>query len=51
MPRGFDTTITLNDHHLAAAGMTDRKAEAVEAVRRAVERMDGAHWIGVAAQS
>jgi hypothetical protein len=51
MPHDFDATITLNDHHLAAAGLTSRKAEAVEAVRQAVERMDGAHWIGVDAQS
>ncbi len=47
---GFDATITLNDHHLAAAGLTGRKAEAVEAVRQAVERMEGAGWIGVDAQ-
>jgi len=47
----FDATITLKDQHLAAAGLTGRKAEAVEAVREAVERMDGAHWMGVDAQS
>jgi hypothetical protein len=47
MPRDFDPTITLNDHHLAAAGLTGRKAEAVEAVREAVGRMDGAGWFDV----
>jgi hypothetical protein len=46
----FDAVITLNDHHLAAAGLTGRKAEAVAAVRQAVERMDGAGWIDVEAQ-
>jgi hypothetical protein len=51
MPHDFDATITLNDHHHPAAGLTGRKAEAVAAVRGAVERMDGAHWIGVDAQS
>ncbi len=30
---------------------TGRKTEAVEAVRQAVERMEGASWIGVEAQS
>jgi hypothetical protein len=45
----FDATITLNDHHLAAASLTDRPAEAVAAVRRAVERMPGAGWINVEA--
>ena len=33
MAHDFDATITLNDHHLAAAGLTGRHAEAVEAVR------------------
>ena len=47
----FDATITLCDHHLAAAGLSDCKAEAVEAVRQAVDRMDGAGWIDVEAQS
>jgi hypothetical protein len=31
--RGFDATITLNDHHLAMAGLIDRKAEAVAVAR------------------
>jgi hypothetical protein len=48
---GFDATITLNDHHIATACLTDRPAEDVVAVRRAVERMDGAGWINVEAQS
>jgi hypothetical protein len=48
---GFDATITLNDHHLAKAGLTAHADAAVAAVRRAVETMDGAGWIGVAAQS
>jgi hypothetical protein len=47
----FDATITLNDHHLVSTGLTDRPAEAVAAVRRAVERMGGAGWINVEAQS
>jgi hypothetical protein len=51
MPHDFDATITFNDHHLAAAGLTCRKAEAVEAVREAVERMDGAGWIDVEPES
>jgi hypothetical protein len=46
----FDATITINDHHLATAGMTNRPAEAVAAVRRAVEHMPGAGWINVEAQ-
>jgi hypothetical protein len=49
-PHGFDTCITLNDRHLAAAGLTGRAAEAVKAVREAVGRMDGAGWIDVEAQ-
>lgn len=49
--RGFDATITLNDHHLDAAGLSGRQAEAVAAVRQAVEGMEGAGWIGVEAQS
>jgi hypothetical protein len=51
MPCDFDATITINSHHLAAAGLSDRKYKGVAAVRGAVERMDGAHWIGVEAQS
>jgi hypothetical protein len=43
--RRFDATITLNDHHLAAASLADRPAEAVAAVRRALDRMDGAGGI------
>jgi hypothetical protein len=47
----FDATITLNDHHLAAAGISINPAEAVAAVRRAVECMAGAGWIDVEAHS
>ena len=47
----FDATITLNDHHLEAAGLTGRHAKAVVAVRRAVEAMSGAGWIDVEAQT
>jgi hypothetical protein len=47
----FDAVITLNDHHLEAAGLTKRKALAVAAVREAVGRMDGAHWIDVEAET
>jgi hypothetical protein len=47
----FDAVITLNDHHLAKAGLTERRSEAVAVVRSAVERMDGAGWIDVEAQS
>src|SRR5208337_476000 len=36
----FDATITLNDHHLATAGLSGPKAAA--AVRHAVEQMPGA---------
>ena len=50
MPTSFDATITLNDHHLATVGLSSRKAEAVVAVRTAVECMDGAGWIDVEAQ-
>jgi hypothetical protein len=46
----FDATITLNDHHLEAAGLSGCKAQAVEAVREAVARMDGAGWIDVKPQ-
>jgi hypothetical protein len=45
----FDATITLNDHHLTTSGLS--APEAVTAVRQAVERMDGAGWIDVAAWS
>jgi hypothetical protein len=38
MPRDFDATITLNDHHLDTAGLSDRKYKAVAAVREAVAR-------------
>jgi hypothetical protein len=51
MPCNFDATFTLNDHHLDAAELSDRKYKGVAAVREAVARMDGAHWIGVDAQS
>ncbi len=46
---GFDATITLNDHHLVAAGLATPAA--VTAVREAVERMGGAGWIDVEAQT
>ena len=46
----FDAVITLNDHQLDAAGLTGRAGEAA-AVRQAIERMDGAGWIDVEAQS
>lgn len=47
----FDATITLGDHHMAAAGLDPqrRRATIVDAVRGAVQRMDGANWIDVAA--
>jgi hypothetical protein len=51
MPHDFDATITLNDHHLDTAGLSDRKYKAVVAVREAVGRMEGAHWIDVDAES
>jgi hypothetical protein len=35
---GFDATITLNDHHLEAAGLSGCKAQALAVVREAVER-------------
>jgi hypothetical protein len=38
----FDATISIGDHHLAAAGLEGRRTEAAEAVRKAVEGMDGA---------
>jgi hypothetical protein len=47
----FDAVITIGDHHLAPAGLAGRRSEAVAAVRTAVERMDGAGWIDVEAQS
>ena len=31
MSLGFDATIAINDHYLAAAGLSDRVAEAVDA--------------------
>jgi hypothetical protein len=47
----FDATITLGDHHLAAAGLDpqQRSAAIVDMVRSAVQRMDGANWIDVEA--
>src|SRR5208337_2744330 len=44
----FDATITLNDHHLATAGLSG--PEAAAAVRHAVEQMPGGGWIDVEAQ-
>jgi hypothetical protein len=51
MPICFDATITIGHHHLRAAGLDAEQAAvaAVNAVRRAVERMDGANWIDVMA--
>jgi hypothetical protein len=46
----FDACIMINDHHLATAGLTGRRAEAVAPVRTAVQGMDGAGWIDVEAQ-
>ncbi len=45
----FDATITLGDHHLAAAGLDPqrRPATIADVVRSAVQRMDGASWIDV----
>jgi len=51
MSLDFDAMITLNGHHLAAAGLSDRRAAAVKAVRQAVDWMEGAGWIDVEAQS
>jgi len=51
MTREFDATITLNDHHLAAAGLSERKLKVVAAVREAVAQMKGAGWIDVEAES
>jgi hypothetical protein len=48
---GFDATITLNDHHLEAAGLSGCKAQAIAAVREAVGRMEGAGSIDVEAES
>jgi hypothetical protein len=47
----FEAVITLNDHHLAAAGLSGQKTAAVAAVRQAVEKMAGAGWIDVEAHS
>jgi hypothetical protein len=41
----FDATLMLNDHHLAMAAPSTRKADAVAAVRRPIERMEGAGWL------
>jgi hypothetical protein len=38
-------------HEAPAVTVSDRKHQAVAAVREAVERMDGAGWIDVEAQS
>jgi hypothetical protein len=46
-----DATITVTDDHLAAAGLSAEEADAVVAVRAAIDRMDGAGWIDVEAQS
>ena len=51
MPICFDATITIGHHHLRAAGLDPEQAAVtgVTAVRRAIERMDGANWIDVMA--
>lgn len=36
----FDATITIGHHHLMAAGLDGRRAEAIEVVRKAVEAME-----------
>ncbi len=51
MSQTFDATITLNDHHPSSAGMFDRPADAVAAVRSAVQRIAGAERIDVEADS
>jgi hypothetical protein len=38
----FDAVITLRKRHLVAAGLSGREADAVDAVRTAVEAIDGA---------
>ena|ERR1700712_2229020 len=48
---GFDATIMLNDHHLAAAGLAHTPDVAIAAVRQAVGSIDGAGWIDVEAHS
>jgi len=48
---GFDTTIALSDRHLNARMLSDRKDQAVPAIRDNIERMDGAGWIDPEAQS
>ncbi len=45
----FDAVITLNDHHIALSGLSG--AEAIAAVRRAVEAMPGARQVRVEAES
>jgi hypothetical protein len=50
MSEFFDATITIGHHHMAAAGLDPRQAAgSVDAVRRAVQMMDGAGWIDVEA--
>ena len=48
MSTTFDVTITLTPHLLAGTPLLTRPADAVEAVRGAVENMAGAAWIDVA---
>jgi hypothetical protein len=50
MPR-FDACITIGPHHLAAAGLEGRREVAVEAVRRAIEGIDGACCVDVVAET
>lgn len=47
----FDAIITLHKSHLVAAGLSGRDADAVAAIRTAVEAIDGACEIDVAAYS
>jgi hypothetical protein len=41
----FDAAIALHKRQLVVAGLSDRQADAVAAVRSAVEDMDGAGWL------
>jgi hypothetical protein len=43
----FDAVITLHKRHIVAAGLSGRDADAIDAVRTAVEAMDGAAIIDV----
>jgi len=49
--RRFHVCITLGPHLLAAAGLEGRPDTAIEAVRLAVRRMDGANWVDIVAET